>query len=159
MKNKPISFVAALCAALVLASQAVPPDTGSVVSAANDDTATRIKSLEKDLQGVQAERSAAQKALNKAKSGKSAQIALKEQYDREIVAIDTQLRTTEELIEQYEQSILETQEDIDELIVEQKSQQELFDDMVRCRSNTATTAIWSFCSVRKIFRIFFRDLI
>ncbi len=131
MKNKHISFVAALCAALALASQTVPPDTGSVVSAANDDTATRIKSLEKDLQSVQAERSAAQKALNKAKSGKSAQIALKEQYDREIVAIDTQLRTTEELIEQYEQSILETQEDIDELIVEQKSQQELFDDMVR----------------------------
>lgn len=131
MKNKHISFVAALCAALMLASQTAPLYSDNAVFAANDDAATRIKSLEKDLQRVQAERSDAQKALNKAKSGKSTQIALKEQYDREIVAIDEQLRTTEGLIAEYEQSIIDTQKDIEELIVEQESQQELFDDMVR----------------------------
>lgn len=132
MKKKHIPVLCCLCAGLLLFGH--PVDTskpGYAVQAATDDAATKIKSLEKDLAGVQAERSNAQRALNQAKSGKSAQIALKEQYDREITAIDEQLRTTDALIEQYELSIAETQQNIADLITEQDSQQELFDEMVR----------------------------
>ena len=123
------SLLVCVTAALLVGGVTVTGNRTAV--AAGDDTAAKIKSLEKDLAGVQSERSAAQRALNQAKSGKSAQIALKEQYDREIVAIDEQLRTTDALIEQYELSIAETQDNIEQLIAEQNSQQDLFDEMVR----------------------------
>lgn len=123
-------FLSVLCLGAILLTGALF-GTKNETLAAGDDPATQIKNLEKDLAGVRNERSAAQQALNRAKSGKSAQIALKEQYDREIVAIDEQLRTTDALIEQYELSISETQQNIEELVAEQGSQQELFDEMVR----------------------------
>lgn len=123
-------FLSVLCLGAILLTGALFGAKNETL-AAGDDTATQIKNLEKDLAGVRNERSAAQQALNRAKSGKSAQIALKEQYDREIVAIDEQLRTTDALIEQYELSISETQQNIEELVAEQGSQQELFDEMVR----------------------------
>ena len=123
-------FLSVLCLGAILLTGALFGAKNETL-AAGDDPATQIKNLEKDLAGVRNERSAAQQALNRAKSGKSAQIALKEQYDREIVAIDEQLRTTESLIEQYELSISETQQNIEELVAEQGSQQELFDEMVR----------------------------
>lgn len=123
-------FLSVLCLGAILLTGALFGAKNETL-AAGDDPATQIKNLEKDLAGVRNERSAAQQALNRAKSGKSAQIALKEQYDREIVAIDEQLRTTDALIEQYELSISETQQNIEELVVEQGSQQELFDEMVR----------------------------
>lgn len=123
-------FLSVLCLGAILLTGALFGAKNETL-AAGDDPATQIKNLEKDLAGVRNERSAAQQALNRAKSGKSAQIALKEQYDREIVAIDEQLRTTDALIEQYELSISETQQNIEELVAEQGSQQELFDEMVR----------------------------
>lgn len=123
-------FLSVLCLGAILLTGALFGAKNETL-AAGDDPATQIKNLEKDLAGVRNERSAAQQALNRAKSGKSAQIALKEQYDREIVAIDEQLRTTDALIEQYELSISETQQNIEELVAEQESQQELFDEMVR----------------------------
>ncbi len=123
-------FLSVLCLGAILLTGALFGAKNETL-AAGDDPATQIKNLEKDLAGVRNERSAAQLALNRAKSGKSAQIALKEQYDREIVAIDEQLRTTDALIEQYELSISETQQNIEELVAEQESQQELFDEMVR----------------------------
>lgn len=123
-------FLSVLCIGAILLTGALFGAKNETL-AAGDDPATQIKNLEKDLAGVRNERSAAQQALNRAKSGKSAQIALKEQYDREIVAIDEQLRTTDALIEQYELSISETQQNIEELVAEQRSQQELFDEMVR----------------------------
>lgn len=123
-------FLSVLCLGAILLTGALFGAKNETL-AAGDDPATQIKNLEKDLAGVRNERSAAQQALNRAKSGKSAQIALKEQYDREIVAIDEQLRTTDALIEQYELSISETQQNIEELVAEQGNQQELFDEMVR----------------------------
>lgn len=101
------------------------------VLAASGDVSTQIRALENDLYKIEQERSAAQRALNAAKNGKSTQMALKRQYDNEISAIETQIFTTEELISQYEISIEETEKEITVLKEEQENQIAAFDEMVR----------------------------
>ncbi len=102
-----------------------------LVGADNSDTASKIKSLESDLSAIAQEKSQITKDLNKAKNGKTTQLGLKQYYDRELVAVEKELATTEELISQYETSIADTQIEIEELKVEQENQEKLFDEMVR----------------------------
>ncbi len=101
------------------------------VFAAESKVSTQIKTLESDLAKVEKERSEALKALNTAKNSKATHLALKQQYDNEIAAIESQIRTTDQLIEQYEISITETQNEINSLRIEQDNQSKAFDEMVR----------------------------
>ena len=88
---------------------------GMIAYAGNDDVATEIKSLENDLAKIEQERSAAQKALNAAKNSKATQMSLKRQYDSEIEALESLLQTTEALIGEYDESIAESEKEIESL--------------------------------------------
>lgn len=104
---------------------------GMIAYAGNDDVATEIKSLENDLAKIEKERSAAQKALNTAKSNKATQMSLKRQYDSEIEALESLLQTTEALIGEYDESIAESEKEIESLGEELEQQQMAFDEMIR----------------------------
>lgn len=131
MKNGIVKSVTTLvvCAATVICSFSYVKNTD--VLAADGDVSTQIRALENDLYKIEQERSAAQRALNAAKNSKSTQMALKRQYDNEISAIETQILTTEELITQYESSIVQTETEIEKLKEEQADQTAAFDEMVR----------------------------
>lgn len=103
----------------------------SIVYADDSGVQIKIKSLESDLSQIEKQRAEAQRKLNAARSTKATQMTLKRQYDDEIAAIQLQMNTTEELINQYEAGIAETQAEIDTLRVEQKEQIKSFDEMVR----------------------------
>lgn len=104
----------------------------NVAYAANDQSiATQIRSLESDLSKIEKERSAAQKALNAARSNKNNQLALKRQYDNEIVSLESLILTTEELISQYDLSIAESNEKIATLEAQLNEQELAFEDMIR----------------------------
>ena len=106
-------------------------DKSSVIYAANDNIETQIRSLESSLSKIEKERSQAQKALNAARNNKNNQLALKRQYDSEIVSLESLILTTEELINQYDMSINQTNEDIAVLEQQLQEQEFAFEDMIR----------------------------
>ncbi|MBE6623380.1 MAG: hypothetical protein E7621_04265 [Ruminococcaceae bacterium] len=103
----------------------------TVIYAANDNIETQIRSLESSLSKIEKERSQAQKALNSAKNSKNNQLALKRQYDNEIVSLESLILTTEELIKQYDLSIEKANEDIAVLEGQLEEQELAFEDMIR----------------------------
>lgn len=103
----------------------------TVTYAANDNIETQIRSLESSLSKIEKERSQAQKALNSARNSKNNQLALKRQYDNEIVSLESLILTTEELINQYDLSIEKANEDIAVLEGQLEEQELAFEDMIR----------------------------
>lgn len=131
MKRRILYVISAVCALTALCVCFAGHSFKSSVFAAETNVASQIKTLEKDLSKIEQERSAAMRALNNARNSKSTHLNLKKHYDNEIAAIETQIRTTEELISQYQLSIDETQAEIAQLRVEQENQSKAFDEMVR----------------------------
>jgi murein DD-endopeptidase MepM/ murein hydrolase activator NlpD len=106
--------------------------TFAVTYAATDSSIeTQIRSLENNLSKIEKERSEAKKALNTAKSNKNNQLAIKRQYDNEIVSLESLILTTEELIGQYDASITKANEDIKILEGQLEEQELAFEDMIR----------------------------
>lgn len=132
MKSKVLSKILFLFLSVVLLfSCFVFTDKSGVTFAANGNIETQIRSLESNLSKIEKERSAAQKALNTAKSNKNNQLALKKQYDNEIVSLEALILTTEELIKQYDLSIEQANAEIAELELQLEEQELAFEDMIR----------------------------
>lgn len=141
MKKAALRFALALTVVLALTVSELAPL--SLVQEASAVTQAEIDQLQKELNSMNSEKEQLQKELKSLQSDKSAAVALKENIDKQINVLQSQITGVEKLISEYETLIEQTEQEIRENEEEEARQYENFCARVRAMEERGTISYWS----------------
>ena len=134
------AVLAAVCLAAMLLADAAP---FSVVQTASAVTQAEIDAKKNEKKNLETQKAELQAQLRSLQRSKSDALAQKENLDKQIAVIRSEIENTEELIDQYGELIAETEGEI--AVTQQKhaAQYELFCARVRAMEERGTVSYWS----------------
>ena len=115
----------------------------SMVQDASAVTQADIDKLKDELSGMNSEKSQLEKELKSIQSDKSAALAQKENIDKQINLLQSEISGVEKLIGEYETLIEQTEQEIRENEEEEARQYEKFCQRVRAMEERGTISYWS----------------
>ena len=115
----------------------------SMVQDASAVTQADIDKLKNELSGMNSEKSQLEKELKSIQSDKSAALAQKENIDKQINLLQSEISGVEKLIGEYETLIEQTEQEIRENEEEEARQYEKFCQRVRAMEERGTISYWS----------------
>ena len=142
MKQRKIARIA-LALAVVLALTMTELTPLSMVQDASAVTQADIDKLKDELSGMNSEKSQLEKELKSIQNDKSAALAQKENIDKQINLLQSEIKGVESLISEYETLIEQTEQEIRENEEEEKRQYEKFCARVRSMEERGTVSYWS----------------
>ena len=115
----------------------------SLVQDASAVTQADIDKLKDELSGMNSEKSQLEKELKSIQNDKSAALAQKENIDKQINLLQSEIKGVESLISEYETLITQTEQEIRENEEEEARQYEKFCERVRSMEERGTVSYWS----------------
>ena len=115
----------------------------SMVQDASAVTQADIDKLKDELSGMNSEKSQLEKELKSIQNDKSAALAQKENIDKQINLLQSEIKGVESLISEYETLITQTEQEIRENEEEEARQYEKFCERVRSMEERGTVSYWS----------------
>ena len=115
----------------------------SMVQDASAVTQADIDKLKDELSGMNSEKSQLEKELKSIQNDKSAALAQKENIDKQINLLQSEIKGVESLISNYESLITQTEQEIRENEEEEARQYEKFCERVRSMEERGTVSYWS----------------
>lgn len=115
----------------------------SLVQDASAVTQADIDKLKDELSGMNSEKSQLEKELKSIQNDKSAALAQKENIDKQINLLQSEIKGVESLISNYESLITQTEQEIRENEEEEARQYEKFCERVRSMEERGTVSYWS----------------
>ena len=115
----------------------------SMVQDASAVTQADIDKLKDELSGMNSEKSQLEKELKSIQNDKSAALAQKENIDKQINLLQSEIKGVESLISEYESLITQTEQEIRENEEEEARQYEKFCERVRSMEERGTVSYWS----------------
>ena len=115
----------------------------SLVQDASAVTQADIDKLKDELSGMNSEKSQLEKELKSIQNDKSAALAQKENIDKQINLLQSEIKGVESLISNYESLIMQTEQEIRENEEEEARQYEKFCERVRSMEERGTVSYWS----------------
>ena len=115
----------------------------SLVQDASAVTQADIDKLKDELSGMNSEKSQLEKELKSIQNDKSAALAQKENIDKQINLLQSEIKGVESLISEYETLITQTEQEIREYEEEEARQYEKFCERVRSMEERGTVSYWS----------------
>jgi len=106
-------------------------------------TGAGVGKLKDELSGMNSEKSQLEKELKSIQNDKSAALAQKENIDKQINLLQSEIKGVESLISEYETLITQTEQEIRENEEEEKRQYEKFCERVRSMEERGTVSYWS----------------
>lgn len=142
MKQRKIARIA-LALAVVLALTMTELTPLSMVQEASAVTQADIDKLKDELSGMNSEKAQLEKELKSIQNNKNTALAQKENIDKQINILQSEIRNVESLISEYETLIEQTEQEIRENEEEEKRQYEKFCARVRSMEERGTVSYWS----------------
>ena len=142
MKQRKIARIA-LALAVVLALTMTELTPLSMVQEASAVTQADIDKLKDELSGMNSEKAQLEKELKSIQNNKNTALAQKENIDKQINLLQSEIRNVESLISEYETLIEQTEQEIRENEEEEKRQYEKFCARVRSMEERGTVSYWS----------------
>ena len=142
MKQRKIARIA-LALAVVLALTMTELTPLSMVQEASAVTQADIDKLKDELSGMNSEKAQLEKELKSIQNNKNTALAQKENIDKQINLLQSEIRNVESLISEYETLIEQTEQEIRENEEEEKRQYEKFCARVRSMEERGTLSYWS----------------
>ena len=115
----------------------------SMVQEASAVTQADIDKLKDELSGMNSEKAQLEKELKSIQNNKNTALAQKENIDKQINLLQSEIRNVESLISEYETLIEQTEQEIRENEEEEKRQYEKFCARVRSMEERGTVSYWS----------------
>ena len=141
MKKRVLRALLALAAVLSLTLSTLTPL--SMLQDASAVTQEEIDALQKELNGMSEEKAQLEKELKSLQGDKNAALAQKENLDKQINLLQSEIRGVEQLIDEYETLIVQTEQKIRENEEEEARQYEKFCARVRSMEERGTVSYWS----------------
>ncbi len=142
MKQRKIARIV-LALAVVLALTMTELTPFSMVQEASAVTQADIDKLKDELSGMNSEKAQLEKELKSIQNNKNTALAQKENIDKQINLLQSEIRNVESLISEYETLIEQTEQEIRENEEEEKRQYEKFCARVRSMEERGTVSYWS----------------
>ena len=142
MKQRKIARIV-LALAVVLALTMTELTPLSMVQEASAVTQADIDKLKDELSGMNSEKAQLEKELKSIQNNKNTALAQKENIDKQINILQSEIRNVESLISEYETLIEQTEQEIRENEEEEKRQYEKFCARVRSMEERGTVSYWS----------------
>ena len=142
MKQRKIARIA-LALAVVLALTMTELTPLSMVQDASAVTQADIDKLKDELSGMNSEKAQLEKELKSIQNNKNTALAQKENIDKQINILQSEIRNVESLISEYETLIEQTEQEIRANEEEEKRQYEKFCARVRSMEERGTVSYWS----------------
>ena len=142
MKQRKIARIV-LALAVVLALTMTELTPLSMVQEASAVTQADIDKLKDELSGMNSEKAQLEKELKSIQNNKNTALAQKENIDKQINLLQSEIRNVESLISEYETLIEQTEQEIRENEEEEKRQYEKFCARVRSMEERGTVSYWS----------------
>ena len=142
MKQRKIARIV-LALAVVLALTMTELTPLSMVQEASAVTQADIDKLKDELSGMNSEKAQLEKELKSIQNNKNTALAQKENIDKQINLLQSEIKNVESLISEYETLIEQTEQEIRENEEEEKRQYEKFCARVRSMEERGTVSYWS----------------